>query len=173
MIYFYQANGNFIKDNILESFDEIPLKIPLKKYLLNMQSDGNRLTKLIEKLSSIENNVTNEINKIKDYLPFTYQESKLITFKSDEWRKDYKKKHVFYIDMEYDVKNEPQIFTQIMNKKKSDLKYYLDIKNMKKQRKYRFSLELLNYDYDKYNKGNFDEESILKDLYLLNVLLIG
>ena len=87
--------------------------------------------------------------------------------------KDYKKKHVFYIDMEYDVKNEPQIFTQIMNKKKSDLKYYLDIKNMKKQRKYRFSLELLNYDYDKYNKGNFDEESILKDLYLLNVLLIG
>ena len=121
MIYFYQANGNFIKDNILESFDEIPLKIPLKKYLLNMQSDGNKLKKLIEKLSSIENNVTNEINKIKDYLPFTYQESKLITFKSDEWMKDYKKKHVFYIDMEYDVKNEPQIFTQIMNKKKNRL----------------------------------------------------
>ena len=171
MKYIYQANGNLIKKNIFEHFT-YPEKISLRKHLMDMSSDSDRINELERKLNNLEISLTKKISDMKEYFPFLQSDSKLLSIKSNEWKKEETGNGNFYVDVAYDVSNDPQIFTQINQLKNKQLNYVYSIKDITKKG-FRLNIKFTNYKYDDFRQDYIQEESVIKDSFMLNSLIVG
>tara|TARA_B100000886_G_scaffold221220_2_gene153798 strand:+ start:3547 stop:4071 length:525 start_codon:yes stop_codon:yes gene_type:complete len=174
MKYFYQANGNLISNKLFENFENNIEKVSLKKHLLQMTSDTNKLKDLNSRLDELESNFMLKINNFKNYFPFTLEDSKMVSFKDSNWTRDTStNEYIYYIEYNYQSDNEPMIFSQIHDKKKSNLEYKFNTEIIQKNKKIRFNLELINFNFDSYKNKYSTREKFLKDTFVLNTILIG
>jgi len=177
MNYFYKANGSLSENKIFENFDEDNMdKLFLKKHLIQMNKDTNKIDELLSRIESLESNFQLKVNDYKKYLPFTLNESKLQSYKEDNWKRDTTTNdYIYYVEIYYESQFEPVIFNQIFEKKKLNLNYKLSTEINKKNKKIRFNLELIDFKLSNFNNEKIysSTEVFLKDTLTLNAIVIG
>ena len=177
MNYFYKANGSLSENKIFENFDEDNMdKLFLKKHLIQMNKDTNKIDELLSRIESLESNFQLKVNDYKKYLPFTLNESKLQSYNEDNWKRDTTTNdYIYYVEIYYESQFEPVIFNQIFEKKKLNLNYKLSTEVNKKNKKIRFNLELIDFKLSNFNNEKIysSTEVFLKDTLTLNAIVIG
>ena len=177
MNYFYKANGSLSENKLFENFDEDNIdKLFLKKHLIQMNKDTNKIDELLSRIESLESNFQLKVNDYKKYLPFTLNESKLQSYNEDNWKRDTTTNdYIYYVEIYYESQFEPVIFNQIFEKKKLNLNYKLSTEVNKKNKKIRFNLELIDFKLSNFNNEKIysSTEVFLKDTLTLNAIVIG
>lgn len=177
MNYFYKANGSLSENKLFENFDEDNMdKLFLKKHLIQMNKDTNKIDELLSRIESLESNFQLKVNDYKKYLPFTLNESKLQSYNEDNWKRDTTTNdYIYYVEIYYESQFEPVIFNQIFEKKKLNLNYKLSTEVNKKNKKIRFNLELIDFKLSNFNNEKIysSTEVFLKDTLTLNAIVIG